>query len=162
MIKIGKFIHCCQFMRDIIEEGMVDLVFANDVLEYYIPIRDPEAPLDEFRDATEFQRIDYCPWCGKKLTFDKNGALRDNLIAEIENIGFPDQFDIFSRPQKYKNDTWWREKAEELFNLPSDSKLSQSDQRFIDVIKFFIDSNMLLVDRVDFGARQGRFLRLDD
>ena len=95
MIKIGKFIHCCQFMRDIIEEGMVDLVFANDVLEYYIPIRDQEAPLDEFRDATEFQRIDYCPWCGKKLTFDKDGALRDCLIAEIENIGFPDQFDIF-------------------------------------------------------------------
>ena len=129
MIKIGKFIHCCQFMRDIIEEGMVDLVFENDVLEYSIPVRDPEAPLDEFRDAAEFQRIDYCPW---------------------------------SRPQKYKNDTWWKEKAEELFNLPSDAKLSQSDQRFIDVIKFFIDSNMLLVDSFVFGARQGRFLIWDD
>lgn len=147
MIKIGKFVHCCLNMRNIIEEGMVDLVFENDVLEYSIPIRDSEAPLEEFYDATEFQRIDYCPWCGKKLSFDNNGALYDCLIAEIGKIGFPDQFNLFSRPAKYKNDTWWREKAEELFNLPSDSKLFQSDQRFIDVIKFFIDSNMLQVDR---------------
>ena len=148
MIKIGEFIHCCQFMRDILEEGRVDIDFRDDVLEYSIPVRDPEAPLEEFYDATEFQRIDYCPWCGKRLTLG-NDALYDCLIAEIEKIGFPDQFDIFSRPQKYKNDAWWREKAEELINLPPNSTLSDSDQHFLDAINFFIDSNMLQVERID-------------
>ena len=146
MIKIGEFIHCCQFMRDILEEGRVDIDFRDDVLEYSIPVRDPEAPLEEFYDATEFQRIDYCPFCGKRLTLE-NDSLYDCLIAEIEKIGFPDQFDIFTRPQKYKEDAWWREKTEGLFNLPPNSTLSDSDRHFLDVIHFFIDSNMLQVEQ---------------
>ena len=79
-------------MRDILEEGRVDIDFRDDVLEYSIPVRDPEAPLEEFYDATEFQRIDYCPWCGKRLTLG-NGALYDCLIAEIENPEYAENED---------------------------------------------------------------------
>ena len=67
--------------------------------EYGIPIHDGENG-----KITSYIKIQYCPWCGKKLP----DSLREKWFDELEKLGYDDPLndDI---PEKFKSDKWYRE-----------------------------------------------------
>lgn len=55
-------------------------------------------------------RLNFCPWCGKKMPKD----LWNEWYDEIEKLGFelplePDNYDKIS--QEYLTDEWWKKKG---------------------------------------------------
>lgn len=50
-------------------------------------------------------KIEYCPWCGKKLPETKD----DLWLEELEKLGFSNPFEE-NIPEKFNSDKWWKEK----------------------------------------------------
>ncbi len=55
-------------------------------------------------------RLNFCPWCGKKMPKD----LWDRWYDEIEKLGFelplePDDYDKI--PKEYMTDEWWKKRG---------------------------------------------------
>jgi hypothetical protein len=52
--------------------------------------------------GTSFQKIAYCPWCGRKLP----ESLRSKWFCRIEEMGLePDDQTL---PESMRSDAWWK------------------------------------------------------
>ena len=85
-------IHCCDQMKDNVENPDLAIRYYPQFREYGILYLD---------GGTAFQEIRHCPWCGARLP----DSLRDKWFAEIESLGYqPGDADI---PAKYLSAAWW-------------------------------------------------------
>lgn len=99
--------NCCNQMMEILNldcnEGESSFQCSNSVMYY-------NEKFDEYGmiihdGGSSYIKIDFCPWCGKKLPDSK----RYLWFNELEGLGFedPSEEDI---PLKYKSSLWWKEK----------------------------------------------------
>lgn len=94
--------YCCVKMQFFLKKGKKEGEFDSDDIVYYAP------QFDEYgiviHDAGKsYIKIEYCPWCGKKLPDSK----RDLWFDKLEKIGIenPLEEDI---PEKFNSDEWWQ------------------------------------------------------
>lgn len=57
-------------------------------------------------DGHSHIEIRYCPWCGKALL---PASLRERWVNDLLDMGYEDPLFDDTIPQKYKNDSWWRD-----------------------------------------------------
>lgn len=92
-------LHCCDDLRNAIEDKDIAITYTNKFREYGISILD---------GGSSRLRIRYCPWCGKKLP----ESLRNQWYEELERLGIdPDEDEI---PVKFKDEEWYRNAGPEI------------------------------------------------
>lgn len=92
--------HCCYSMDTSIDDERVPITYIKIFREYAISI---------FYDHATI-RINYCPWCTKKLP----SSLKDryfltlhskhNIQTSMENL----EKDFSDLPHEFKSDRWWK------------------------------------------------------
>ena len=71
-----------------------------DILIYYSDVFD-EYGLNIFDGGSSHIVINFCPWCGKKLSESQ----RDRWFDELEKLGYNDPYEQ-EIPEDYKSDAW--------------------------------------------------------
>lgn len=88
--------HHCDEMSCRLGGGEVAIVYLPKFREYGIRIQD---------GGTSFQRIQYCPWCGRTLP----PSLRNRWFEELDRLGLePESPDL---PECYRTSAWWQNDA---------------------------------------------------
>ena len=91
-------------MKYFISKKRVKDSFDSDDIIYYAPKFD-EYGIVIHDSGESYIKIEYCPWCGKKLPESK----RDLWFNELEKLGIdnPLETDI---PDDFSSDKWWKNK----------------------------------------------------
>ena len=89
-------LHCCEDLRNAVENEDIALTYTSKFREYGIPILD---------GGSSRLKIRYCPWCGKKLP----DSLRNQWYDELERLGIDPEEDTV--PEKFNNEQWYRDSA---------------------------------------------------
>ena len=91
-------------MKCFISKKRVKDSFDSDDIIYYAPKFD-EYGIVIHDSGESYIKIEYCPWCGKKLPESK----RHLWFNELEKLGIdnPLETDI---PDDFNSDKWWKNK----------------------------------------------------
>ena len=95
--------HCCDYMRQYVNNNRICMGYSDIVREYFICRRE---------DDVSVYRINYCPWCSKQLPKELRDEYFDILKKEYHLE--PDIFDIRdnpSIPEEFKSDEWWKKRS---------------------------------------------------
>lgn len=84
--------HCCEQMRDAIQDDVVPVTFLPKFREYGILVLD---------GGSSFLELRYCPWCGNKLP----SSLRDEWFDYLEAREIDPESDLV--PPEYQTEQWW-------------------------------------------------------
>jgi len=93
--------HCCDLMKNFLEEGRIGLGYNERFREYYFKLRDEKGIA---------QLIFHCPWCGKLLPLSLRDEYFDLLMREY---GIEISLDIIKNsqlPPEFKSDEWWKKR----------------------------------------------------
>src|SRR5438046_6897 len=98
-IKMNKKIqHCCELMADFLADSRIAILYFPIFRVYSLPWLQKGRTIST---VTKSEKIDYCPWCGKKLPkglsdewfeiLEKEYGLDDPLSEEQEKL-IPEEF----------------------------------------------------------------------
>ncbi|MGP0564832.1 MULTISPECIES: DUF6980 family protein [unclassified Nitrospina] len=87
--------YCCEKIKTYSQDDTA-LVFWSEFREFGIRV---------LNGGSSINTIDYCPWCGTKLS----SSLRDRWFDELEKLGFdePTEQDY---PEEFKTEEWWEKR----------------------------------------------------
>jgi len=102
-----KVKQCCEKMKYFVNQkcNMHDDAFCcPDIIMFY------EEKFDEYGiiihdSGKSYIKIEFCPWCGKKLPDSK----RDSWFIELEKQGIMNPFEE-DIPEKFNSGAWWKNK----------------------------------------------------
>ena len=89
---------CCFEMKKHIEEKEVAIEYCNSFRSYGIKVLD---------GGSSVQRINFCPWCGKKLPRELGTELSKIVFEELKLDGYDDS----RLPAEFQSDEWWKTRA---------------------------------------------------
>ena len=84
--------YCCSTMERHLAKSEVAVIYTPKLREYGIL----------YRDGGSSQRIQYCPWCGKKLP----SSLRNEWFDKLDKLGLEPEDEL---PAELTSDGWWRQ-----------------------------------------------------
>ncbi|NQY42017.1 MAG: hypothetical protein HRT87_01565 [Legionellales bacterium] len=97
---------CCEQMRIQIEDNRVALTYNSIDRNYSILVISWLMPKNEIHELKDIiaarQKIEHCPWCGKKLPKD----LRDEWYNTLVDLGYNEPYER-KIPEEFKTDEWW-------------------------------------------------------
>ena len=94
--------YCCEKMRYFLENRDKEGAFDSDDIIYYAPQFD-EYGIVIHDSGKSYIKIEYCPWCGKKLPDSK----RDLWFDELEKRGIENPLEE-EIPEIFKSNEWWK------------------------------------------------------
>ncbi len=100
--------HCCNNMSFFINQNRKDVEFDSEDLIYYEPKFD-EYGIIIHDSGKSYIKIEFCPWCGKKLPVSK----RDLWFEELEKLGIENPLED-EIPEDFNSDKWWRKNTKKL------------------------------------------------
>ncbi|KWX02955.1 hypothetical protein LI90_4004 [Carbonactinospora thermoautotrophica] len=87
---------CCELMLQNLRADDLPVVYDATIREWGIRYLD---------GGSSIQRLEYCPWCGKKLP----GDLWDEWRTRVEQLGLDPWDDADRIPEAFRSDRWWKE-----------------------------------------------------
>ncbi|MCC8027697.1 MAG: hypothetical protein LIP16_20625 [Clostridium sp.] len=94
--------YCCEKMLYFLNENKEKGDFDSDDIIYYEP-RFDEYGIVIHDLGKSYIKIEYCPWCGKKLPDSK----RDLWFDELEKMGKENPLEE-ELPEEFNSDEWWQ------------------------------------------------------
>ena len=89
--------HCCDMMTFFIDSGEIYVEYCPIDRSYAIPYK---------KSLGSVQRLEFCPWCSKKLPAELRDELFDILESEYGlDITFLELKE--KAPQESHSDEWW-------------------------------------------------------
>lgn len=102
-----KIQHCCELMNDFLEDSRIAILYLPMYRLYALPWLQKGKTIST---VTKSQKIDYCPWCGKKLPKD----LRNKWFEVLEQEYSLDPWNeeqLCLVPEEFKTDEWWKKRG---------------------------------------------------
>lgn len=94
---------CCDKMEYFLGQIREEIIDSDEIL-YYCPQFDEYGITVHDSDSRSYIKIDYCPFCGRKLP-DSKRALWFKILEE-QGL---DVIDYSELPRKYFTDKWWKD-----------------------------------------------------
>ena len=103
---MATFAHCCDMMKELLEENKVAIGYSKKFRSYYIDLK---------TSKNACQDIYYCPWCGNKLPKDLIDEYEKEvskiLGIDIEEVNLLEITDNPAVSSEFKSDEWWKKRG---------------------------------------------------
>ena len=94
--------YCCDKMKYFVSQNKNVGDFNSDDIIYYAPQFD-EYGIVIHDSGKSYIKMDYCPWCGRKLPDSK----RNLWFDELEKLGIDDPLET-KIPDDFISGKWWK------------------------------------------------------
>ena len=108
-IKTNKKIqYCCELMNDFLADSRIAILYSPAYRLYSLPWLQKGRTIST---VTKSQKIDYCPWCGKKLPTDLTNRWFEILEKEyhLDDPRSKEQKKLV--PAEFHTDKWWKKRG---------------------------------------------------